>query len=475
MMWSLSDQLPSNLFRYVFAISWRHQIALVGLTVIAFVLEIVPLEIQRRVVNNLVKERPFQLVIVLCAAYAGAVLIQGATKLGLNIYRGWVSEYATRDLRRYVIGYSRTAQADASAEARGIGAAMIVAEVEPVGGFVGSSVSEPLLQAGILLSVLGYIVHLDRWMAVAALALFLPQLVFVPLMQGAINRRAGARVWVLRQLGVSTVESRVASADQDSSDAKRIDRVLRLNMAIFKLKFSMNFLMNFCSHLQVVAALLIGGWMVHSDQLAVGGVVAFMSAVGRLNAFRWKSSAASSTTSSKIGHFSARDCIMRGLCWRRSHSRRDQARPQYLSRLGERECDAGFAPARSMGRSGQLFQGSECGPGQVRSRRREDQGPNCFHDVRHPRSARRWRFGVSAAEPSSTDHGRGMTIPDTVSTQTRRSWTVLTPGTFSAATRRAARSRSSVMAPLRTTMPLATMTSTLPRGPQGCRSISARI
>lgn len=59
--------------------------------------------------------------------------------------------------------------------------------------------------------------------------------------------------------------------------------MLQLNMAIFKLKFSMNFLMNFCSHLQVVAALLIGGWMVHTDQLAVGGVVAFMSAVGRLN------------------------------------------------------------------------------------------------------------------------------------------------------------------------------------------------
>ena len=45
----------------------------------------------------------------------------------------------------------------------------------------------------------------------------------------------------------------------------------------------MNFLMNFFSHLQVVAALLIGGWMVHTDQLEVGGVVAFISAVGRLN------------------------------------------------------------------------------------------------------------------------------------------------------------------------------------------------
>src|SRR6201997_1119234 len=110
MMWSLSDQLPTNLFRYVFAISWRHQIALVGLTVIAFLLEIVPLEIQRRVVNNLVKERPFQLVVTLCAAYAGAVLVQGAIKLGLNVYRSWVGENATWDLRRRVLGYSRVAR-----------------------------------------------------------------------------------------------------------------------------------------------------------------------------------------------------------------------------------------------------------------------------------------------------------------------------------------------------------------------------
>jgi ABC-type multidrug transport system fused ATPase/permease subunit len=277
-------ELPCNIFRYVLSVSWPHQIALATLTILTFLLEIVPLEIQRRVVNNLVKERPFQLIVTLCAAYAGAVLVQGTTKLGLNVYRNWVGENSIRDLRRRVLAYSRAAKAVArTPDASGIGAAMIVAEVEPVGGFVGSSLSEPLLQAGIMVSVLGYIVHLDMWMATAALAIFLPQLIFVPLMQRAINRRAGARVWLLRQLGISTVDPTLGTTEQDRSDRRRVDRVLQLNMGIFKLKFSMNFLMNFCSHLQVVAALLIGGWLVHTDQLAVGGVVAFISAVGRLN------------------------------------------------------------------------------------------------------------------------------------------------------------------------------------------------
>jgi ABC-type multidrug transport system fused ATPase/permease subunit len=192
LMPTIGYQLPATIFRYVFAVSWPHQIALLILTVVTFLLEVAPLEIQRRVVNDLVKERSFSLIVTLCGAYAGVVLVQGTTKLALNVYRGWVGENATRDLRRHVLAYLRIARVAAPGpEARGVGTAMIVGEVEPIGGFVGSSVCEPLLQAGILLSVLAYIIHIDRWMAAAAFALFLPQLGFVPLMQGAINRRAG--------------------------------------------------------------------------------------------------------------------------------------------------------------------------------------------------------------------------------------------------------------------------------------------
>jgi branched-subunit amino acid transport protein len=66
-------------------VSWPHQIVLVMMTVVTFLLEVAPLEIQRRVVNDLVKERSFKPIVTLCAAYAGVVLVQGATKLGLNV------------------------------------------------------------------------------------------------------------------------------------------------------------------------------------------------------------------------------------------------------------------------------------------------------------------------------------------------------------------------------------------------------
>jgi ABC-type multidrug transport system fused ATPase/permease subunit len=275
------DELPGSVFRYVLATSGGHQLLLLALTVSVFLIEVVPLELQRRIVDNLVKDRPYDRVILLCAVYAGVVLVQGGTKLGLNVYRGWVGERATRELRHRIHSVIEAPLTSSpAAEAQGIAVSMIVAEVEPIGGFVGESVSEPLLQGGILASVLAYLIHIDPWMALGAFALFIPQFFFVPLMQAAVNRRAGARIRILRRLGIGVIDQ---TNGHFRADDQRIDRVFSLDMGIFRLKFTMNFLMNLCSHLQIVSALLIGGWWVHIDRLELGGVVAFISGISRLN------------------------------------------------------------------------------------------------------------------------------------------------------------------------------------------------
>lgn len=249
------------------------------LTTIVFLLDVVPLELQRRVVNDLAKHRAFRLVAVLSIVYATVVLAQGAIKLGVNIYRGWIGERAKRALRRRIHSVTDGRSASAAAEAEGIAVAMIVAEVEPLGGFVGESISEPLLQLGSLAAVLAYISHLDPWMALAAFVIFAPQLVFVPLLQRAINRRTGIRVRVMRQLGIHVIDS---SADGIAED-REIERAFELDMGIFRLKFTMNFLMNLSNHLQIIAALLLGGWWVFTGRLEIGAVVAFISGIGRLN------------------------------------------------------------------------------------------------------------------------------------------------------------------------------------------------
>jgi len=278
-------RLDRGIFRYVIRATGKHQIVIALLTIAVFLLEIVPLEMQRRVINDLVKHREYRMIVVLCAAYCGTVLVQGGTKLILNIYRGWVGEWATRDLRHRVRMLASSASTlSTTSEAQGIQAAMVVSEVEPIGGFVGGAVSEPLLEIGILASVLAYMAHVDWRMGLASLGLFVPQLIFVPLMQLSMNRKTKKRVKIIRRLSISVVgkpPQEELEAD-DLRDDERIERVFRLNVGILKLKFTMNFLMNLSTHLQVISALLVGGWLVHEDQLEVGGIVAFISGIGKL-------------------------------------------------------------------------------------------------------------------------------------------------------------------------------------------------
>ena len=55
-----------------------------------------------------------------------------------------------------------------------------------------------------------------------------------------------------------------------------------LDMGIFRLKFMMNFLMNLSTQLQIIGALLVGGLAVYAERLEIGGVVAFISGIGRI-------------------------------------------------------------------------------------------------------------------------------------------------------------------------------------------------
>jgi ABC-type bacteriocin/lantibiotic exporter with double-glycine peptidase domain len=272
--------LPPGLLGYIAATSWVHQLPLLALTVAVFLLEVVPLELQRRVVNDAVKHRQYSTVLVLCTAYAGAVILQGSIKLALNIYRAWVGERAKRVLRQSVCVAAEAGSR--TADATGTAVSLVVAEVEPVGNFIGGAVSEPLLQGGILVTVVVYVIHLDVWMGAAALALFIPQMIFVPLMQRAMNRRTGVRVWLLRQIGTGLVAADRQRKAITAGEVPRIGRIFRINMHIFELKFTMNFLMNLCTHAQIITALLLGSWRVLQGDLEIGGVVAFISGIGRL-------------------------------------------------------------------------------------------------------------------------------------------------------------------------------------------------
>lgn len=272
--------MPRTLLGFIVAYTGLHQGGLALLSVSVFALSEAPLELQRRIVNGLTTKTAGETILWLALGYAGVALAQQLLKLTLNIYRGWVAESTVRRLRGQVCDLAPGVHA-ASSEGMGVEIAMILDEAEPIGGFAGVSVSEPLLQGGILVSVIGYMFVLQPWLALLGLAFFLPQTMFVPLLQSAINRRARARILAKRDVSGSIAEGPADTTPR--SLGATIQRIFALNMGICRFKYSMHLLMNLMHHFSVAVALCVGGWMALDGRIEVGTVVAIVSGLGKLN------------------------------------------------------------------------------------------------------------------------------------------------------------------------------------------------
>jgi ABC-type bacteriocin/lantibiotic exporter with double-glycine peptidase domain len=275
-----------DLYRYIWKVSARDQVLLSLLAVALFLIELAPLELQRRIVNGAVEGRGFEVIGLLCLVYLAVTLVQGCLKLVMNVYRGSVSEAANRRLRMQMNPRATTASATAAAQGEeGVKISIIVSEIESVGGFVGSSFSEPLLNGGMLLSILGYMVYTQPWMALVAILIFCPQLLFIPFLQEAINRRTKRRIETMRALSVDIVNEAAdrAGVRTHQTFRRHIANVYRLNVQIFQRKHGMNFLMNLLYHVGIIGILAVGGWLVLQGKTEVGTIVAFISGLSHMN------------------------------------------------------------------------------------------------------------------------------------------------------------------------------------------------
>ncbi len=270
---------PQGLFRYVWRESRSHQLGLCALAAVVFPLTMAPLELQRRIIDHAIGGGDLRLLGLLGGAYLVVVLLQGSLKYLLRFYRGVVSERAIRRLRQKLFGTEPERSGADGDDGRGRTVAIVAAEVERVGGFVGESLSEPTLQVGIFLSVLGYMLFVEPTIAIVSLGFFLPQLIFVPVLQRAVNRRARRKIQLMREVGELIVEPR---NDRTARYRDRLDRIYGVRVQYFGYKFLIKFLNNLMNHLAPLSVLMVGGYLVIAGATTVGTLVAFISGFQRL-------------------------------------------------------------------------------------------------------------------------------------------------------------------------------------------------
>src|SRR3546814_13762345 len=82
--------------------SGRHQVWICLLAVVVAGLTAIPLELQRRIVDEVMRDREMALLWLLAGGYLAVLLVQGVTKYAMHMYQRWLSESAIRYNRAHL-------------------------------------------------------------------------------------------------------------------------------------------------------------------------------------------------------------------------------------------------------------------------------------------------------------------------------------------------------------------------------------
>lgn len=276
--------MPKSLYAFIWKVSRRDQILLCIITLVVAGISMVPLELQRRIVNDAIVNGDLSAMFLLCGIYLVVLLLQGGLKYWMNVSRGSLVERVALQLRRRIFGHLIGKPVRHTGPMphidKGAVVSMTSAEVEEVAGFVGDSISMPLLQAGTAFGTLGYLFWVQPQIAAFALALFLPQIFLVPLGQRRINRWAAIHARLLRKLGDVIVAGERAKLTPTHAERRfthlaegaRTTRVL-----IYRVKFALTFLGNFIDAFGPLIVLTLGGWLAVHGRADVGTLVVFIT------------------------------------------------------------------------------------------------------------------------------------------------------------------------------------------------------
>jgi len=263
----------------IWKVTWRRQILNIVLSLSIAGLAAFPLNYQKLIINGLTYETvDGPALLSLGLAMAGVVVLSLSLKWALGFSSSTLGEDVIRTLRKHILKKTRDlSEADRKANF-GVKATMVSAEAEQVGKFMGSAVSEPIVQAGTLIVVVGYISVNQPMLGAIAFSIILPQVVIVLLVQKRVNSLVSRRVRTLRQATALLVEEN-SKTDQISKD---FDEIYDTRSKIFAWKQSSKFLLSTINGLGTVAVLVLGGWQVLQADTDVGTVVAATVGLARL-------------------------------------------------------------------------------------------------------------------------------------------------------------------------------------------------
>jgi ABC-type multidrug transport system fused ATPase/permease subunit len=281
-----------SLFSWIFPGNVKLQVSLLLIIVVMVFARVLPLEMQKRIVNEAINLRKIDMLFTYCGIYLVAVIFNSALKYLTNVIQTVITQRATAHMRKALYHHILTLPLSFFRNTQpGSVVNSLVGELAMPGNFVGMAVSAPVTNVLTLLAFAVYLFLLNPLLAGVSLSIY-PIVVFlVPVLQRGVNRANKRRVNAARNLssriaesisGIHEIHGNGAYKIESQKYNRLVERLEKIRIIWSLYRFGVKTSNSFFVSLGPFLVFILGGYLAIKGQLELGALVAFLSAQERL-------------------------------------------------------------------------------------------------------------------------------------------------------------------------------------------------
>lgn len=268
------------------------QLLLVAIILVTVATRVLPLEMQKKIINQAISMRKVDLLFMYCGFYLAAVVSASLLKGVITLLQTYLGQKALARMRKDLYAHVLTLPLSYFRKANpGMVVSSLVTELAPAGEFVGQSIAVPVTNILTLLTFAGYLFYLNPTMAGISVALYPIVIFLIPKLQKRSNRANKKRVDITRNLssrinetvtGIHEIHGNGSYNIENRKYGKFVEELFKIRIVWILYKQGIKVLNNFFQNLGPFLLFLVGGYMAIQGRFDLGALVAFLSAYEKI-------------------------------------------------------------------------------------------------------------------------------------------------------------------------------------------------
>ncbi len=284
--------VKKSLVSWIVTGNLKSKLLLLLIAIVTVLIRVIPLEMQKRIVNQAISLKAFDLLLIYCGIYLAAVICSSGLKYAISYLQTIIGQQALTDMRQELYRHVLSLPLSFFRKTQpGMVVQSFVSELATAGDFVGMALAVPLISILGLLAFTIYLLLLNPLLALVSFAIYPLALFVLPPLQRRANQENKKRVDASREYsgkiaeavsGIHEIQGNAAHRFESRKFDSMANKLMKIRITWNLYRQGMKVSSNFFSSISPFVIFLLGGWLAINGKLELGSLVAFLSAQEKL-------------------------------------------------------------------------------------------------------------------------------------------------------------------------------------------------